>query len=285
MRSRKRCCASAGWKCNCAPTIRRLANAGWRCCETRARASADPVGPTRRRNCCAFTIRLRRNEAQLAAGRAERLQTSVHVTTRQIVLGVTGASGMPYARRLAQVLAASEAVHVHICVTNPGREVLADELGLQQLSIEAFLGQAADNATLYGPREIGARIASGSFRTHGMVICPCSAHTLGAVAGGVGANLVTRAAMVTLKERRRLVLVTREMPLSAIELENMLRLSRAGAVICPACPGFYMRPQRVEDLVDFVVGRVLDLLGVPHDLNTRWDPSGHGARSVDESEA
>ena len=202
---------------------------------------------------------------------------------RQIILGVTGASGMPYARRLAQMLAATPDVHLHVCVTNPGREVLADELGVQRLTVEMLLERSAESVTLYGPREIGARIASGSFRTAGMVICPCSANTLGAVASGVGSNLVTRAAMVTLKEHRKLILVPREMPLSAIELENMLKLSRAGAIICPACPGFYMRPQRVEELVDFVVGRVLDLLDIPHELRTRWDPSGHGARRLDKA--
>jgi len=105
-----------------------------------------------------------------------------------------------------------------------------------------------------------------------MVICPCSGNTLAGVAGGLGNNLVTRAALVTLKEARRLVLVPREMPLSQIDLANMLRAAQAGAVVCPASPGFYLRPQTIDDLVDFVVGRVLDLLGVRHELNTRWDP-------------
>ncbi|MBN1488309.1 MAG: UbiX family flavin prenyltransferase, partial [Phycisphaerae bacterium] len=103
-----------------------------------------------------------------------------------------------------------------------------------------------------------------------MVICPCSSNTLGAIAAGLGDNLITRAAHVTLKERRRLILLHREMPLSEIDLENMLRISRAGGVICPAAPGFYMQPESVDDLVDFVVGRLLDLLHVPHNLNTRW---------------
>jgi 4-hydroxy-3-polyprenylbenzoate decarboxylase len=105
-----------------------------------------------------------------------------------------------------------------------------------------------------------------------MVICPCSSNTLAAVACGTADNLVTRAALVTLKESRRLILVPREMPLSQIELANLLRLSQAGTLICPACPGFYMQPRTVADLVDFVVGRILDLLGLPHTLNTRWDP-------------
>jgi len=105
-----------------------------------------------------------------------------------------------------------------------------------------------------------------------MVICPCSGNTLAAVAAGTADNLITRAALVTLKEARRLVLVPREMPLGRIELENMLRVSQAGGIICPACPGFYMGPRTIDDLVDFVAGRVLDLLGLTHQLGVRWDP-------------
>lgn len=203
---------------------------------------------------------------------------------KDLILAVTGASGAPYARRLAQCLVEYD-LHLHLVITPPGREVIADELGLARLTVESFLEKAADNITLYSPRNIGAKIASGSFLTRGMVICPCSSHTLAAVANGLADNLVTRAALVTLKESRKLILVPREMPLSAIELENMLRLSRAGAVICPACPGFYMMPTRVEDLVDFVVGRVLDLLGLPHDLRTRWNPAEHNpSRSLTEPE-
>lgn len=193
---------------------------------------------------------------------------------KDLILAITGASGAPYARRLAQCLVGYD-LHLHLVVTPPGREVMADELGLSQLTIEGLLNHKAENVTLYSPRNIGAKIASGSFLTAGMVICPCSSHTLAAVANGLGDNLVTRAAMVTLKESRKLILVSREMPLSAIELENMLRLSRAGAIICPACPGFYMMPKSVDDIVDFVVGRVLDLLGLPHNLRTRWDPTAH----------
>lgn len=196
---------------------------------------------------------------------------------KQVILGVSGASGAPYAQSLAQRLATYD-LHLHLVVTPPGRELLADELGIRKLTVESLLGRSATNVTLYSPRNIGARIASGSFITHGMVICPCSAHTLAAVASGLGDNLLTRAAMVTLKEGRKLIVVPREMPLSAIEIENMLRLSRAGATICPACPGFYMRPTSVQDLIDFVVGRVLDLLALPHDLKTRWDPRSSPAR-------
>jgi 4-hydroxy-3-polyprenylbenzoate decarboxylase len=127
--------------------------------------------------------------------------------------------------------------------------------------------------TLHNYRDVGSMLASGSYMTDGMVICPCSSNTLGGVAAGLGDNLLWRAAQVTLKQARRLVLVHRELPLSGIDLRNMLRLQRAGAIICPAAPGFYMAPQTIADLVDFLVGRVLDLLAVPHELNVRWRPS------------
>ena len=193
---------------------------------------------------------------------------------KQIVLAITGASGAVYARRLAQCLVQAGA-HVHVVASPHGLRVLTDELGLRRLTPAALLGEVAPEATFYPYRDIGAKIASGSFPTDGMIICPCSSNTLAAVAAGLADNLVTRAALVTLKECRRLVLVPREMPLSQIELANMLRLSQTGAVICPACPGFYLLPQSIDDLVDFVVGRVLDLLGLQHELHTRWDPSPH----------
>ncbi len=187
----------------------------------------------------------------------------------QIVMAITGASGAAYARRLAQCIVGSGA-HLHLVVTPYGRQLLADELGLTEVSVEGLVGQAAPNATLYSYRDVGAKIASGSFLTHGMVICPCSSNTLGAIASGLGDHLVHRAAAVALKEVRRLILVPREMPISQIDLGNMLRLSQAGAIICPASPGFYLLPREVGDLVDFVAGKVMDLLGLPHALNVRW---------------
>ncbi len=190
---------------------------------------------------------------------------------KQIVMAVTGASGAIYARRLAQELVAAD-VHLHLVLSPAGVRVLAEEIGLREASVAGLIGRPPENATLYPYRDVGARIASGSFITDGMVICPCSSNTLAAVAAGLGDNLIWRAAMVTLKEARRLVLVPREMPLSQIELANMLRISQAGGIICPASPGFYLQPRAIEDLVDFVVGRVLDLLGVPHALRTRWQP-------------
>jgi 4-hydroxy-3-polyprenylbenzoate decarboxylase len=193
---------------------------------------------------------------------------------RPLVMGVTGASGAVYARRLAQCLVERE-IELHLIVSPAAQRIIAEELGIRAFSPEAFLGQpAATRITLHPHHEIGAVIASGSFLTDGMVICPCSSRSLGAIANGLGDNLITRAALVTLKEARRLVLVPREMPLSRIELENMLKLSQAGAVICPASPGFYTKPSSLGDLVDFVAGRVLDLFELPHDLNTRWKPRG-----------
>jgi 4-hydroxy-3-polyprenylbenzoate decarboxylase len=188
---------------------------------------------------------------------------------KQIVMAITGASGAPYARRLAQcIVDAGE--HLHLVISPMGRQLLSDEIGLRKSGIEELLGRAATNATLYGYRDVGAKIASGSFLTDGMVVCPCSSNTLGAIAAGTGDNLISRAAAVTLKEARRLILVPREMPLSPIEIGNMQRLSRAGVILCPASPGFYLLPKTVDDLVDFVVGKLLDLLGIAHELNVRW---------------
>jgi len=197
---------------------------------------------------------------------------------KQIVLAITGASGARYARELARHIVAS-GCGLHLVASPYGRRVLKEELGLHKLTVEALVGAPAPSATLYPYRELGATIASGSFHTDGMVICPCSSNTLAKVASGLADNLITRAALVTLKEARRLILVTREMPLSQIEIANMLRVSQAGGIICPASPGFYMEPQSIDDLVAFVVGRVLDLLGLPHDLATRWAPE-KGVRNL-----
>jgi 4-hydroxy-3-polyprenylbenzoate decarboxylase len=188
---------------------------------------------------------------------------------RQIVVGITGASGAVYARRLVECLV-EEGAFVHLVVTPNGRRILADELDCKSASPDALIARPSDRVAVYPPGDVGACIASGSFPTDGMIVVPCSVNTLGAIASGTSPNLLTRAAAVTLKEARRLVLVVREMPLSVIDLRNALECSRAGAVICPASPGFYLKPHSLEDIVDFVVGRVLDLVGVPHKLNTRW---------------
>lgn len=192
---------------------------------------------------------------------------------KRIVMGITGASGAIYAVRLLRMLLA-HGCEVHLAVSPLGRRLLADELDILQPTAEGLAGsESPERLVVHNWNDVGAVIASGSFLTEGMVICPCSSNTLGAIAAGLGDNLITRAAQVTLKEARRLVLVPREMPLSPIEAENLARLTRAGVVVCPASPGFYLRPTTIEELVDFVVGKVLDLLGIEHNLNTRYqDP-------------
>jgi len=190
-------------------------------------------------------------------------------SAKRIVVAVTGASGAGYARRLLQCLTEAK-VDVHLIVSSWGKRLFLDELGIATISAATLLGRDCDRLTIHAVRAMDSELASGSFLTDGMIVCPCSSHTLGEIASGVGDTLISRAAAVTLKEARRLIIVHREMPLSRIDLLNMLRLSEAGAIICPANPGFYMMPESVEDLVDFVVGKLLDLVGVPHPLRTRW---------------
>jgi 4-hydroxy-3-polyprenylbenzoate decarboxylase len=190
---------------------------------------------------------------------------------RRIVVGVTGASGAVYARRLLEVLASGGA-EIHLVISPHGRRLFADELGIENPTPENLIGHpAAPAITVHAYRDVGAPLASGSFLTDAMIICPCSSNTLGDVACGTGANLISRAAAVHLKEHRRLILAPREMPVSRIEIENMLRVAQSGGIICPASPGFYMLPKTVEDLVDFVVGKLCDLVAVAHSLNTRWE--------------
>ncbi len=189
---------------------------------------------------------------------------------KRIVVAVTGASGAPYSQRLLECLALGGA-EVHLIVSPYGRRLFADEMNIDDPSPERLVGaKLASAVTAHPYRDVGDQLASGSFLTDAMIVCPCSSNTLGEIAAGLGGNLIARAAAVHLKESRRLIVVPREMPVSQIELENMLRISRAGGIICPAAPGFYMLPNRVSDLVDFVVGKLLDLVSVPHELNTRW---------------
>jgi flavin prenyltransferase len=192
------------------------------------------------------------------------------VSTREIILAITGASGGAYALRLLDCLESSGAL-VHLVASLNGRRLLADECGVSTFEAATLLGRPTQHVHIHEYADIGGPLASGSHHTDGMVICPCSSNTLGATASGLADNLIGRAACVTLKESRRLVIVHREMPVSGIDLENMLRLQRAGAIICPASPGFYLHPTTLGDLVDFVVGRILDLLGVPHHLAVRWE--------------
>lgn len=217
-----------------------------------------------------------------------------------IVLGITGASGSVYAVRLAQVLL-NAGLRLHVVMSSAARQVLRRELecdapddsageGHWTTFLQTCLARGpashwglcdlprstsssaseTDCVSVYHPHDFSAGIASGSFRTRGMVICPCSMGTLSSVSCGASTNLIQRAADVHLKERRPLILVPRETPLGLIALENMARLTQAGAVILPAMPGFYHQPQSVGDLVDFVVGRICDHLHVEHSLTQRW---------------
>jgi len=153
--------------------------------------------------------------------------------------------------------------------------LLHDELGMEGIDLAALAGrepgsEPPEQLKLHNYRDVGAPLASGSFQHDGMIVLPCSSNTLGAVASGAGQNLMHRTAHVALKERRKLVLVHREAPLSLIDIRSMEAATLAGAIICPASPGFYMMPRSLDDLVDFMVGRCMDLLELPHDLNVRW---------------
>lgn len=199
------------------------------------------------------------------------------MTDRTIALALTGASGMPYGLRLLECLIASGA-RVWLIYSQVAQIVARQELDLKlptqpreaQRHFSKLYRARAGQLEVFGREDWFAPIASGSNPADAMAICPCSMGTLAAVAAGLANSLIERAADVMLKESRKLVLVPRETPLSAIHLENMLRLQRAGAVILPANPGFYHRPQSAADLVDFVVARVLDQLGIENDLMQRW---------------
>jgi len=194
----------------------------------------------------------------------------------RLVVAMTGASGAAYAVRLVEVLLAA-GCEIHLTISPAAQTVLQHELGrrvdLQRFALETLLGgppSAGTTLHYHHANDLMAPIASGSFLTDGMVICPCSGGTLAAVAHAMGTNLVHRAAEVHLKERRRLVVVPRETPLSLPQLRNMQAIHEAGAVVLPASPGFYHGAGTVADLVDFVVGRICDQLGVANTLIRRW---------------
>ena len=185
----------------------------------------------------------------------------------KIVVGVTGGSGAVYALALLRQLRIL-GCETHLVVSRMGAYVTEHECGVSLEELRTF----ADR--FYEDDDLAAPISGGSFRTLGMAVVPCSMKTLASIAGGFSESLLTRAADVTLKERRKLVLVTRESPLSVIHLENMLAATRAGAVVMPASPGFYHRPESVAELVVSFSGRILDALGVEHDLIRRWEGAG-----------
>ncbi len=187
-----------------------------------------------------------------------------HTSPRRVVVGISGASGIPYAKDLLESLRLAGDLEVHLVATDGAKRVAADELGMP---LDELAGLAD---VVHANRDIGASIASGSFRTLGMVVVPCSATTLSKVAYGVCDNLLTRAAYVHLKERRALVLVPREAPLPLPTLEAMVKAAQAGATILPASPGFYSRPRSIDDLLGFVTQRILDLLGLEVARSPRW---------------
>ncbi len=200
--------------------------------------------------------------------------------SKQIVVGISGASGAVYAQRTVQLLVEAGCA-VHLVVSPLGQRLLHDELGMEGVDLARLAGRADHGVTLHHYRDVGAPIASGSFTHDGMIVVPCSNNSLAAIATGNSNNLLHRAANVALKERRKLVLVHREMPLSLIEIRNMQQVTEAGGIVCPANPGFYMLPRSIAELVDFVVARTLDLLGVEHALNVRWETSEANYRKSD----
>jgi 4-hydroxy-3-polyprenylbenzoate decarboxylase len=192
------------------------------------------------------------------------------VTNHPVVLALTGASGAPYGVRLLEVLARSH-VPVWLITSEHGIRLLREECGIDSLEgLRRATGDDWASVVTYPDEDRGALPASGSQRTSGMIICPCSMGTVAAIAGGTSRSLVERAADVTLKERRKLILVPRETPLSLVHLRNLVAVTEAGAVVVPAAPGFYHRPTQVSELVDFIVQRVLDQLEIDLEIARRW---------------
>ena len=193
---------------------------------------------------------------------------------RRVALAITGASGAVYGLRVLEELVRDESLEVHLTLSSAAQKVLAAEHGikidLQKFRVGDLGVKNADRAIYHDCANVGAPLASGSFRVQAMAIVPCSMGCIGAIAHGVSDDLIQRAADVMIKERRRLVVVPRETPLSPIHLENLLTLSKLGVVVLPASPGFYGRPKSVSEMVDFVVARVLDHLDVEHELGPRW---------------
>jgi 4-hydroxy-3-polyprenylbenzoate decarboxylase len=205
----------------------------------------------------------------------------------ELVLAMTGASGAAYAAGLLHTLCRLGRT-IHLTISPSGAQVLREELGievaLERFDPAVFGDLGAGRVVYHHHQDFSAGIASGSFPTGGMVVAPCSMGTLGAIAHGISTNLVTRAADVHLKERRTLILVPRETPLSLIHLENMLEVTRAGAIVLPAMPGWYYRPRSLDDLIDFLVARICDQLGVDTTLIRPWgaDPAPDPPPSAQE---
>jgi polyprenyl P-hydroxybenzoate/phenylacrylic acid decarboxylase-like protein len=182
-----------------------------------------------------------------------------------LIIGITGASGVIYGIRLLEVLSANKAVETHLIISKVGEEIIRHETDWELERVKAL----AD--VCYDINDIGARLASGSFKRDGMIIAPCSMKTLSALANSYTDNLITRAADTALKERKRLVLLARETPLHLGHLRNMVKLTEMGAIVLPPIPAFYHKPETIRDLVDHTVGKVLDVFDIEHELFKRWD--------------
>jgi len=192
---------------------------------------------------------------------------------KKLIIAITGASSVIYAKRLLEVLS-QEDIFIHLTISEAGAVIIKNELdieiNLQDFQIESLIGFSTNNIIYHHFSDISAAISSGSYKTEGMVIVPCSMNTLGAIAAGISNNLIHRAADVCIKENRKLILVPRETPLSSIHLENMLKLSKLGVCILPAMPGFYHKPHTIDEQVDFIVCKILDQLGIENNLIRRW---------------
>ena len=182
---------------------------------------------------------------------------------------------------MIELLAAS-GIETHIACSNLGKRLLAEEMGITKLDPDALSGGHGARLVIHPGNDVGAACASGSFKHDGMVVVPASSNTLAKIAHGISDNLVQRAAQVTLKERRPLVIAHRESPIGMAEIEAMRRVTEAGAIVAPLAPGFYLEPTSIQDLVDFMAGRLLDLLGVDHGLAIRWDEHLRARRTQSE---
>jgi 4-hydroxy-3-polyprenylbenzoate decarboxylase len=190
----------------------------------------------------------------------QRMLAGVYV---KLIIAITGASGVIYGKRLLEILR-NKKVETHLVISQAAEKIIAHELGATKESIEKLANH------VYAVNDWSSPIVSGSFKTDGMVIVPCSMKTLAGIANGFAENVILRAADVVLKEKRKLVLVPRETPLNTVHLRNMLDLAKEGVIIVPAMPAYYHKPKSIEALVDFVVGRILDVVGIEHKLYQRW---------------
>jgi 4-hydroxy-3-polyprenylbenzoate decarboxylase len=191
---------------------------------------------------------------------------------KPFIIAITGASGVVYGKRLVEVML-NHKIPIYLVISEPAKQIIEDELAIKigtDIVASLFNATAKRYITVLDNKDLAAPISSGSCKTSGMIVIPCSMATLSAIATGNSRSLIERAADVTLKERRRLILVPREMPLNAIHLKNMLELARIGVDIVPPMPGFYHHPKSIDEMINFVVGKVLDLLDIEHNLYQRW---------------